>query len=119
MKKKFIFWIIVTAAVMLALPGLMASFVKSDAGMAACLLLFFVVNPIYSLVVGAFAGKDVRHMWSLPVISAVLYLSGAWLFFGMGEMAFILYAGVYLMTGLITMLVSRKCFHLIGKKFPR
>lgn len=70
------------------------------------------MNPIYFVVIGAFAGKDIKHLWSLPVISAVLFLIGTWVFFDMGEMAFILYAGVYLVLGMAAMLISM----LIRKK---
>ena len=74
--------------------------------MAVCFLLFFAVNPLYSVLIGVFAGKDVKHLWSLPVISAVLFLIGTWIFFDMGETAFILYAAVYLIIGIMAMLIS-------------
>ena len=74
--------------------------------MAVCLLLFIAINPIYSVVIGIFVGKDVKHLWSLPVISAMLFLIGTWIFFDMGEMAFVLYAVVYLVLGIVTMLIS-------------
>ena len=106
MKKKIIFWLAVTTVIMLALPWLAVTFVKGDAGMAACFVLFFAVNPIYSVVIGIFAGKDMKHLWSLPVISAVLFLVGAWVFFDMGETAFMLYAVVYLAIGIVAMLIS-------------
>ena len=63
-------------------------------------------------ITGTFAGKDIRHLWSLPVISAVLFLIGTWIFFDMGETAFILYAAVYLVLGIAAMLISM----LIRKK---
>ena len=91
---------------MLAFPWLAVTFVKGDAGMAVCFLLFFAVNPLYSVIIGAYAGKDVKHLWSLPVISAVLFLIGTWIFFDMGETAFILYAAVYLIIGIMAMLIS-------------
>ena len=47
-----------------------------------------------------------KHLWSLPVISAVLFLIGTWIFFDMGETAFILYAAVYLVIGIMAMLIS-------------
>ena len=89
-----------------AYARLVVTFVKGDAGMAVCFLLFFAVNPLYSVINGAFAGKDVKHLWSLPVISAVLFLIGTWIFFDMGETAFILYAAVYLVIGIMAMLIS-------------
>ncbi len=106
MKKNIILWLAASMAVMLAFPWLAVTFVKGDAGMAVCFLLFFAVNPLYSMIIGAFAGKDVKHLWSLPVISAVLFLIGTWIFFDMGETAFILYAVVYLVIGIMAMLIS-------------
>ena len=115
MKKNIILWLAVSAVVMLALPWLAVTFVKGDAGMAVCFLLFFALTPLYSVILGAFAGKDVKHLWSLPVISAVLFLIGTWIFFDMGEMAFVLYAVVYLALGIVTMLISM----IIRKKVQR
>lgn len=115
MKKNIILWLAVSAVVMLALPWIAVTFVKGDAGMAACFVLFFALNPLYSVVLGVFAGKDVKHLWSLPVISAVLFLIGTWIFFDMGEMAFVLYAVVYLALGIVTMLISM----IIRKKVQR
>ena len=106
MKKNIILWMAASAVVMLAFPWLAVTFVKDDAGMAVCFLLFFAVNPLYSVIIGAYAGKDVKHLWSLPVISAVLFLIGTWIFFDMGETAFILYAAVYLVIGIMAMLIS-------------
>ena len=112
MKKNFILWLAASAVVILALPWLAVTFVKGDAGMAVCFLLFFAINPIYFVVTRIFAGKDMKHLWSLPVISAVLFLIGTWVFFDMGETAFILYAAVYLALGIAVMLISM----LIRKK---
>ncbi len=112
MKKNIILWLAASAVVMLAFPWLAVTFVKGDAGMVVCFLLFFVVNPLYSAIIGAFAGKDIRHLWSLPVISALLFLIGTWIFFEMGETAFILYAAGYLTLGIAAMLISM----LIRKK---
>ena len=62
MKKVYILWSIVSAMIMLMLPWLAVTFVKGDAGMAACLILFFGVDPIYSIITGAFVGKDLRYL---------------------------------------------------------
>lgn len=115
MKKNIILWLAVSAVVMLMFPWLAVTFVKGDAGMAVCFLLFFALNPLYSVIFGVFAGKDMKHLWSLPVISAVLFLIGTWIFFDMGEMAFVLYAAVYLALGIVTMLISM----IIRKKVQR
>ena len=106
MKQSIILWMAASSVVMLAFPWLAVTFVKGDAGMAVCFLLFFAVNPLYSVIIGAFAGKNIRHLWSFPVVSAALFLIGTWIFFDMGETAFILYAAVYLALGIAAMLIS-------------
>ena len=115
MKKRVVMWVAASAIIMLVLPWLAVTFVKGDAGMAVCFLLFYAVNPIYSLIIGAFAGKYIKHLCSLPFISSVLYLFGVWIFFDMGEIAFIMYAAVYLALGMAAMLISL----LVRKKVQR
>ena len=100
MKKDFILWVVTSTVVMLELPWLAVTFIKGDAGMAVCLLLCLAVNSLYSVIIGAFVGKNIRHLWSLPVISPALFLIGTWIFFEIGETAFILYAAVYLALGI-------------------
>lgn len=86
--KKIFPWLIASAAILLALPWLAVTFVKSDAGMAVSLFLFFVLNPIYAICAGAYAGRDVKRFWALPVITALFFLAGAWWFFELGESDF-------------------------------
>ena len=73
------------------------TFIKGDGGMAVCFILFFAVNPIYAICSGAYAGKDIKIFWPLPIITALFFLLGTWLFFSIGEKAFILYAFGYLL----------------------
>ena len=75
--KKIFPWLIASAAILLALPWLAVTFVESDAGMAVSLFLFFVLNPIYAICTGAYAGRDVKRFWALPVITALFFLAGA------------------------------------------
>ena len=104
--KKLILWIIASAVIMLAFPWLAVTFIKGDGGMAVCFILFFVLNPIYVICAGVYAGKNKKRLWALPILTALFFLAGTWLFFDMGEKAFILYALVYLFLGITAMLVS-------------
>lgn len=106
MKKDLILWSLVSMVIMLLLPWLAVTFIKGNAAMAVCFLLFFVVDPIYSISIGVLGGKNVRYLWGLPIISTILFLLGTWLFFDMGESAFVLYAGIYLILGICAMLIS-------------
>lgn len=104
--KHLISWLIASAVVMFALPWLAVTFVNSDSGMAVCFVLLFALNPIYAIICGSYAGKNVKQLWVLPLITAVFFLIGTWLLFDMGEKAFILYALIYLALGIAAMLIS-------------
>ena len=77
-----------------------------DDWMADCFVLFFALNSIYSVISGFCAGRAIQKLCALPIITAVFYLAGTWLFFDTGEKAFILYALVYLALGAAAMFIS-------------
>ena len=104
--KTIIPWMLATAVIMLVFPWLAVTFIKGDGGMAACFILFFAVNPIYAICSGAYAGKNIKKFWILPIITALFFLLGTWLFFSMGEKEFILYALGYLLLGIVAELIS-------------
>ncbi len=106
--KKIIPWLAASAAVMLAPPWLMVTCVNGVSGMMVCFILFFAVNPIYAILAGAYAGRQIRSMWALPVVTAALFLLGAWLCVDIGEKTFLFYALGYLALGSIAMLVSAR-----------
>ena len=103
--KRLISWSIVVAALMVGLPFAVVSFFK-EAGMGVFVLLFFIINPLLSVVCGIFAGRDIKRLWSLPLILAVLFLIGSWLFFEFGEPDFLIYGSVYFVIAALVMLIS-------------
>ncbi len=103
--KKLIAWTISALILMIGFPWLAVAFAGS-AGMAICFLLFYAINPLFSVVCGAFAGQNIKQLWALPIITAGLFLVGAWLFFELGETAFLLYCICYLIIGIVAMLIS-------------
>ena len=103
--KKLITWTMSALILMIGFPWLAVTFAGS-AGMAICFILSFAVNPLYAALSGVFAGKNIKQLLSLPIITAGLFLAGAWLFFEMGESAFLLYCGCYLIIGVVAMLIS-------------
>ena len=103
--KKLIIWTVLAILLMIGCPWLAVEFAGS-AGMAVCFILFFAINPIFSVVCGVSAGKHIKQLWALPMIVAGLFLAGVWMFFEMGESAFLLYCGCYLVMGVIAMLIS-------------
>ena len=107
MTRKPVFWLLSAAGVMLLIPWLVVTCIRSDAAMTALLLLFFAVDPLYSMAAGYYAGKQIHRLWWVPAFSAGAYLAGAWLFLEAGEPAFWTYAGIYFAVGMEAMFVSR------------
>lgn len=88
------------------LPLAAVHFIPPDAGMMAMLLLFYCINPISSILIGILAGKQTPTLWFLPFLSAGVFCCTACLLFGW-DSAFVLYAGVYLLPGMLAALISR------------
>lgn len=105
--KVIITWLAVSIAVMFALPFAVARLASECSGMALCMILFFIVNPIYSAILGFHCGSDIHRMWDLPLVSSIAFLAGTWLFFDIKEMWFIIYALVYLIIGWSAMGISK------------
>ena len=106
MTKRTIIPLLIAALVALLLPWLTVTFVRGDGGMAVIFLLFFAVNPITAILLGVFSGGNVREAWFQPLLFAALFLMGAWMLFTMAEMAFALYAVIYLLLGYAAMLAA-------------
>ena len=95
---------LLSTIIMILLPFLVVAFVKGDNGMAVVFILFYAINPLFSIYVGYKADK-----WIYPVVNSLLFLMGTWIFFDIGEIAFVYYAIVYFILGLITMFIKNKC----------
>lgn len=106
-RKVIITWTAVTVVVMFALPFAVAGLASECSGMALCMILFFIVNPIYSALLGFRCGRNARQMWNLPLVSSIAFLAGTWLFFDIKEIWFIIYAAVYLIIGWAAMGISK------------
>lgn len=97
--------LVLSVCIMIGLPWLAVKFMGSS-GMAAVFILFFAVNPAFSVINGISSGKDMKKHWWLPVIPPVFFLLGTWIFFDPGESAFLMYAGIYLLLGLCAMVIA-------------
>ena len=100
-------WYLISMAVMLGLPWAAVTFAPADAGMAICFILFYAINPIFSILIGAVAASGEENVWVLPCSSATMFIFGTWIFFDSREMIFIVYGCVYLVIGYGSMLVTK------------
>ncbi len=98
--------------VTVTLPALTVLFVPAKAGMLVCMILFFAVNPIFSVFLGIFSGRNVEKRWYLPVFFAVVFLICTMLIFETIDIAFFIYMLAYLVWGAGAMLATR----LLNKK---
>lgn len=103
--KSSIFWVLLSILIMIVCPWLAVTFAGTS-GMAVCFILFFAVNPLFSALCGVFSGMNIRSKWWLPIANVILFLAGTFMFFEMGEPAFLIYGGFYLVIGVVTMTIS-------------
>ena len=103
--KKSIYCLLGSLIVMIVLPFLTVKFAGMN-GMAICFILFYGVNPFYSLICGIYAGKK----WYIPLVNALLFLAGVWIFFTIEEIAFVYYSIGYFIIGIIAMLIKNKFY---------
>ncbi len=82
--------------------------------MALCMVLFFIINPTYSAILGFNSGKDIRRMWSLSLVSSIAFIAGTWLFFDIKEVWFLVYAAIYLALGWIVMFIRKAYLKRVG-----
>lgn len=95
-----------SAGILLFLPFLLICVAPPDSGFIVMLMLFYVVNPLYSLWVGFVAGKALRQQWFQPILAAVLFILGTQIFLAPGEPIFFLYGLGYFVLGTCSMLIS-------------
>jgi len=98
--------ILLIIAIMFMLPFIGVKIVPADAGMAFCFILFYAVNPVFSIVLGILSGGNLKRMWFNPIISSIIFLLSVWALFDIRETAFIIYSLAYLIICTISMLIT-------------
>lgn len=112
MKKEYFLIFVPAVIVMLLFPWAAVTFVKKEEGMLISILLLYVIYPIYFIGAGIFCGRDIKKKWWCLIISATVFMLGAWIFLNMDVVGIILYTAIYVAVGLISMFISA----IINKK---
>ena len=76
--KKTIPWIIVMMICMIVIPLIAHLSGNDDTGVIASLISFFAM-PVYTILLGVFAGEDIKHQWFLPAVPIVFRYIGGWI----------------------------------------
>lgn len=103
---KIILFFVLHISLMLLLPFLIVKLAPASAGMGICMILFFAVYPIFSMVLGFVATKDIKLLGLLPLVNAICF---PLLFsMAMGEMIaeLYVYAGIYAFLGYAVLLLT-------------
>lgn len=65
-----------------------------------------IINPLYFLVLGIIAGQEIKRDWSLPIVSAILYVV-AHILANPKEWSFALEGALgYVVISIVTMLIT-------------
>ena len=99
-------WMLISTLIVCMLPILIAMIIPSETGMMVCLVLFFVVNPIYSAILGFMASKRGGFMKAVPVVSALMFIVGTTILFGLADYTFVLYGAYYLAISYTVMFIK-------------
>ena len=87
MEKKFyiglLVWLVLSVVLLCLLPWVAFAFVKSDEGIAALNGMFNIIQYMYFIAVGIFAGINFKKMWSLPIISYIMFVYSLLNFFNL------------------------------------
>ncbi len=81
---------------MMMLPQILVFGFAGQNGMIACLVLWYILYPIYSLVYGWHIGKGLEYQIKYLPLPALFYLPTALIMVSFTEVALYLYAGIYL-----------------------
>jgi hypothetical protein len=113
-------WAIISFVVMFVLPILIYlvsyefnSFETIDLRPLSIMTLF--IAPVYSVIVGVVAGKDIKRRWILPVLSSVFFTIAACICASMAGYLFMLLfiligASIYFLIAIVSMFISESIY---------
>lgn len=100
---KILLFFVLNIVITLLVPFLAVKIVPADGGMAICMILFFAVYPIMSIILGALTSRDVKYLWWMPLLAAFSFpLLFSIAMGGMIEELFV-YSFIYLFLGYAAM----------------
>ena len=76
--KKTIPWIILMMICMIVIPLITHLSWNDDIGVIEAIISNYAM-PVYTILLGVFAGEDIKHQWFLPVVPIVFRYIGGWI----------------------------------------
>lgn len=87
----------------LLIPFLSVKLMPADAGMGVCMIFFFIVYPLLFIMLGALISKNVKHLWWMPLFSAISFPLLFSLAMGGMVMELFSYSLIYIFLGYATL----------------
>ena len=106
LKSKLILALTIELVVLPALPLVAVKLSDPLDTMGLMMILFFIVNPAASVTVNLFTGKDVKKLWWIPILFAIVFLSSYWVALEEIVWDLSIYAAIYMLLGFLTMAFS-------------
>ena len=111
MNKKFWMYVFISVLFMSVLPLYTVKIAAGGAGLIGFIFLLLIVNPLYMVFLGFNCGKNIKQLWSIPLIASALFWIGAALFMEMSVDGCIIYFAIYIVAAYISMVTSYYIFH--------
>lgn len=103
MSKKLVFSLILSGIVMFFVPLVAVEPTNTELGMASIFTNLFVINPIFTLGIGIFAGTDKDKLWPLPIFNSLFFMLSYGFIFGFKDLMVYMYGICYLLTATLAM----------------
>ncbi len=103
LKNKIIIIISLILTSMLVFPIIINN-VAGKSGMLLCMILFYIINPLVSCVVGGISGTDIPKLWWAPIVTALFFPLFFWISMLQIEFSLFVYSIGYLIFGVMAML---------------
>ena len=104
--KKNITLLAISLILMILAPLLVTKLTPANLEMPVVMSMFFIVYPLYSIILGYICGKDVKKTFFQPILLVGLFLLGILLLFTIQEKLFFVIAFAYLLLSIIFMVIS-------------
>ena len=101
-RTKILIALLLMAAVMVFLPWLAMQLPQS--GIDLMFICLFILNPLLAIVLGLMSGTDLRKLWWIPFMAALLFPLLLGIVLGQIVVELYVYAAAYLLVGVLAML---------------
>ena len=99
--------IIITMMLILVItPLIVLKLAQPHEFMGITILLFFILNPVLAIFINSIIGKDIDKLWFIPLICSIIFLISYWIILKEIILDLMIYAIMYLITGIIAMFIS-------------